>query len=200
MNIFNTCILNKTRKIIELIRKLQTVIPRAALLTTCKSFLRPRLDYGDVIYDCAFKKSFGNKLFNIMPFNIKQILKFIRSSPNSTFNVHNSHRIKLLTRLRVALSHLGEHKFKHDFQDSLNRFGNCSKHIETTIHFFPHCWNYSSQRKTLIKLFTKLVTSNVHQIDPVSTSNAMFQRTIWDKLPECIFESFEFARVKWGQF
>ena len=65
MNIFNTCILNKTRKIIELIRKLQTVIPRAALLTTCKSFLRPRLGYGDVIYDRAFKKSFGNKLKSV---------------------------------------------------------------------------------------------------------------------------------------
>ena len=37
----------------------------------------------------------------------KQILKFIRPSPNSTFNVHNPHGIKLLTRLRVGLSHLG---------------------------------------------------------------------------------------------
>ena len=32
-----------------------------------------------------------------------QILKFIRPSPNSTFNVHNLHVIKLLTRLRVGL-------------------------------------------------------------------------------------------------
>ena len=28
----------------------------------------------------------------------------------------------------------------------------------------------------------------------------MFGRTIWDNLPECIFESFEIARVKRGQF
>ena len=26
----------------------------------------------------------------------------------------------------------------------------------------------------------------------------MFGRTIWDNLPECIFESFEIARVKRG--
>ena len=28
----------------------------------------------------------------------------------------------------------------------------------------------------------------------------MLGRAIWDKLPECIFEKFEIARVKWGQF
>ena len=27
-----------------------------------------------------------------------------------------------------------------------------------------------------------------------------FGRAIWDKLPECIFENFEIARVKGGQF
>ena len=56
------CILIKTRKIIGLIRTLQPVILRAALLTIYKSFLRPHLDYGDVIYDRASNKSFQNKL------------------------------------------------------------------------------------------------------------------------------------------
>ena len=28
----------------------------------------------------------------------------------------------------------------------------------------------------------------------------MFGRANWDKLPECIFENFEIARVKQGQF
>ena len=28
----------------------------------------------------------------------------------------------------------------------------------------------------------------------------MFGRAIWDKLPECLFEDFEIALVKWGQF
>ena len=44
------CILTKTRKMIGLIRKLQPIIPRSALLTIYKSFLRPHLDYRDVIY------------------------------------------------------------------------------------------------------------------------------------------------------
>ena len=53
--------------------------------------------------------------------------------------------IKLLTRLRVGLSHLRDRKFRHNFQDSLDPFHNCGLHIEITIHFFLHCTNYSSQ-------------------------------------------------------
>ena len=59
------CILIKTRKIIGLIRKLQPITPRATLLTVYKSFIRPHLDYGDVIYDCAFNESFQNKLESV---------------------------------------------------------------------------------------------------------------------------------------
>ena len=35
---------------------------------------------------------------------------------------------------------------------------------------------------------------------PISTSNHMFGRTIWDKLSECIFENFEIAQEKRGQY
>ena len=34
----------------------------------------------------------------------------------------------------------------------------------------------------------------------IPTSNHMFWRAIWDKLPEYIFENFKIARVKRGQF
>ena len=34
----------------------------------------------------------------------------------------------------------------------------------------------------------------------ICASNHMFGRAIWDKLPECIFEHFDIARVKRGQF
>ena len=77
----------------------------------------------------------------------KQILKFVRPSPDSTFNVHNPHAIKLLLRLRVALNHLRKHKFRHNFPDSLNPFCSCGRHIETTIHFFLHYSNYAKSKK-----------------------------------------------------
>ena len=50
----------KTCKITGLIRKLQPVLWRAALLAICKSFLTPHLGY--VIYDRALNKSFQNKV------------------------------------------------------------------------------------------------------------------------------------------
>ena len=59
------CILIETHKIIGMIRKLQPIIPRAALLTIYKSFLRPHLDYGDVIYDRVLNESFQNKLESV---------------------------------------------------------------------------------------------------------------------------------------
>ena len=34
---------------------------------------------------------------------------------NFCFNIHNLVGLQLLTRLRVGLSHLNEHKFKHNF-------------------------------------------------------------------------------------
>ena len=86
----------------------------------------------------------------------KQVLKFIRPSPNSTFNVHNPHGIKLLTRLRVGLSHLREHKFRHNFQDSLDPFCNCGRHIETTIHFFLSKSNHSNQKKALFEKISNI--------------------------------------------
>ena len=52
----------------------------------------------------------------------KNLLKFIRPSPNSVFNCYNCKGIKYHTRLRQGLSHLREHKFKHSFQDTLNPF------------------------------------------------------------------------------
>ena len=41
---------------------------------------------------------------------------------NSTLNAHNSYGIKLPIILRVGLSHLREHKSRHNFQDSLDAF------------------------------------------------------------------------------
>ena len=87
----------------------------------------------------------------------KRILSFIRSSANSTFNCHNPRGIKLLSRLRLGLSHLREHKFKHSFQDSLNPFCSCGKgEVETSSHYLLHCSNYSEERLALLNTLAVL--------------------------------------------
>ena len=45
------------------------------------------------------------------------LLKFIRPSPNSLFNVSDSLRNKLLTRLRLGFNHFREHKRNPSFQE-----------------------------------------------------------------------------------
>ena len=53
---------SKVNKTIGIIRKLQNVLLRSELLTIYKSFIRPHLDYGDIIYYKAFNESFNAKL------------------------------------------------------------------------------------------------------------------------------------------
>ena len=55
----------KINKTIRLLRKLQNLLPRAALITIYKAFIRPHLDYGDILYDQAYNMSFHQKLESI---------------------------------------------------------------------------------------------------------------------------------------
>ena len=64
--------------------------------------------------------------------------------------------------MRVGLSHLPEHKFKHNFQDTLNPICNCGKDIETTSHHLLHCPNYLYERKTLLKTVSCIVPNIFH--------------------------------------
>ena len=58
-------VFDKTSKPIGLIRKLRNFLSRPSLLQIYKSFVRPHLDYGDVIYDNSFIGSFQKKLESI---------------------------------------------------------------------------------------------------------------------------------------
>ena len=58
-------VFNKTNKTIGLLWKLSNLLPRQALVTTYKAFVRPHLDYGDVLYDQDFNNSFHAKMESI---------------------------------------------------------------------------------------------------------------------------------------
>ena len=59
-------ILNKVNKTVGLLRKLQYILPREPLSRIYKSFVRPHLDYGNVIYNQQNNNSFQQKLELIM--------------------------------------------------------------------------------------------------------------------------------------
>ena len=52
--------IKKCNKLIGLIRRLPVNVPRNALLTIYKSFIRPHLDYGDILYDKLENENFQN--------------------------------------------------------------------------------------------------------------------------------------------
>ena len=251
-----TNVSNMISKTIGLLQKLQNILPRPPPPTIYKCFIRPHLDYGDIIYDKAYNLSFHQKLESIQynaafaltgvirgssreklyqelgleslqlrrwykklcsfykiynkqapgylteliptrneayqtrhlanipslsfkhnffkntffpstilewnkldpslqnstSYNLfkNSILKFIRPSPNKIFQCHNPKGIKLVTRLRLGLSHLREHKFKHSFQDTLNPLCICGVDIETTSHYFLHCPLFHAERSSLL--------------------------------------------------
>ena len=76
-------------------------------------------------------------------FNSK-LLAFIRPVQRSIYNVFNPQGLKFLTRLRLGLSHLNEHRFRHNFKDCINPLCSCSLEVENTLHFFLHCHHYST--------------------------------------------------------
>ena len=67
-----------------------------------------------------------------------------------------------MTRLRLGLSHLNEHKFKHGFNDTINPICICGGDTESINHFFPHCPEYCEARQTLF--------NNIQSIDKMLIS------------------------------
>ena len=57
--------MSKAYKGIAALRKLQNIVPRNSLLTIYKSFIRPHLDYGVIIYDQPNNGSFCRKIKSI---------------------------------------------------------------------------------------------------------------------------------------
>ena len=49
---------SQVNKTIGLLRKLQKSLPRQSFITTYKAFIRPVLDYGDVIFNQSYNATF----------------------------------------------------------------------------------------------------------------------------------------------
>ena len=297
-------VLNKVNQTISLLRKLQLKLSRHSLITIYKTFIRPHLDYGDVINDLAFNESFHQRpesiqynadvaitgtiigtssekhfqelgletlksrrwfrklylfykilhskspsyLFNLIPennnpyasrsalnnqipfFNVKAnflknsffpavitewnnldisirnssschifknlILKFIRPEPNRISSTQNFEGLKLLTRMRLGLSHLADHKFRHNFQDCLNPICSCGQEIETTSHFLLHCLNYRCARKTFFEKINLIDSNILQQSDLSITKDLLFcsEKLKDDKNNALLTSTIEFSQ------
>ena len=113
------------------------------------------------------------------------ILKFIRPSPNSVYNCHNPRGICLITRLRLGLSHLREHKFKQAFQDTLNLLSSCGNGVEYTEHFLLHCPQFVRERRTLLSTVGNFNNSLLKNTSSIS-STKRFDKQLFSNNESCI--------------
>ena len=85
------------------------------------------------------------------------LLKLGRPNQNAIYNISNPVGLTLLTRLRLGLSHLNEHRFNHNFQNFINPLCNCSLEIESTSDFLLHCHHYTNIRLTLLNSIAEII-------------------------------------------
>ena len=76
--------------------------------------------------------------------------------------------------MRLGLSHLADHKFRHNFQDCLNPICSCGQEIETTSHFLLHCLNYRCARKTFFEKINLFDSNILQQSDLPITKDLLF--------------------------
>ena len=63
----------------------------------------------------------------------KHLWKEIDPASHSVYNICYPNGRKLLTRLRIGLSHLNEHRFNHNFKNCINPLCTCSLEVESTF-------------------------------------------------------------------
>ena len=77
-------------------------------------------------------------------------------------------------RLRLGLSHLPYHKFKCNFQDSLNPHCNCGLNVESTSHYILHCPLFADERNTFMDNIKSINHKFLEQIDSTLTRTLLF--------------------------
>ena len=88
-----------------------------------------------------------------------RLLSFIRPNQSNIFNISDPTDLKLLTHLHLGLSHLHEHKFRHNFQDCLNPLCSCSFEIEDTTRYLLYCEHFSNHRNDLMNSVKSIIPS-----------------------------------------
>ena len=77
-------------------------------------------------------------------------LSFIRPVQTNIYNIFEPKGLTFLTRPRLGLSHINEHRFRRSFQDCLNPLYSCSLETEDTSHYLLHCHHFSRHRAGLM--------------------------------------------------
>ena len=131
-------------------------------------------------YDLARKNLFRNFTFTLTILSVfkKGLLAFIRPKECSIYNIIDPYGLKLLTRLGVNLSHLREHKFRHNFLNTLNPLYSCMLETESTGHYLLRCPFYADIRKTPLDNINNTIGS-ISSLSNDKLIHLLFYRGYW---------------------
>ena len=105
-------------------------------------------------------------------------LSIIRPPAKSVYGIHYPKGISYLTQLRVGLSKLNLHKFKHNFRDTVNPMCSTSDGIKDAEHFLLLCPSFHVQRRDLLAGVVELLRPFVQVIN--LSNNALTQLLLYD--------------------
>ena len=88
------------------------------------------------------------------------------------FKIHNKN-LRFLYQLRVGLSPLRAHKFRHNFLDTPNELCLCQSEIESTSHFLLHCPLFNDHREVLMGTVQTIVSVLPNISDDTSMTNIL---------------------------
>ena len=118
-------------------------------------------------------KKFDIKYTNITSHNTfkSSLSTFVRPLHCDTFGIYNPVELQLLARLRLGLSHLNEHNFKHNFRNFLNLLCACNLEPETTSHYLLRCHLFQMERRTLLndikEIDENIATDHKNDLDQI---------------------------------
>ena len=92
----------------------------------------------------------------------KKLLSIIRPPARSIFGIHDPIGLSYLTQLRVGLSKLNFHKFKNNFEDTINPMCPTNDGIEDTEHFLLLCPSLAVPRRDLLAGVSALIRPYGH--------------------------------------
>ena len=79
-----------------------------------------------------------------------------------------------MTKLRLGLSHLRYHKFKHNFLDNINPLCSCASDTETTLHFLLYYPNFMECRNTLLSEISEINSDVITRTDSALIETLLF--------------------------
>ena len=103
-----------------------------------------------------------------------KLLPLIRPPPKPVYSIHDPRGLAILTQLRVGLSMLNLHKFRHNSRDTLNPMCPSNDGVEDTEHFLLHCHSYDACRTDLLDS----LSSTLQPYDLPNLSNALILKLI----------------------